>query len=231
MPAFDRLRIPALLMVLALVLTLAALPAEAKGKKARSTYDEGTLVIDWFEEGADLEFRETDRVDYLWVSDSFSAKDLEKRKLHFPDWPDVEFVGDDVEERDSDDVSLARRMNRLMAQYFHDCFDIAWKGRVETSFDEGDIKVTGRIVDCSTGNQAAKMIVGFGAGSGFTVIDLKMVDTESGELLMAMHHSVVSGSEMSTTESKFSKWVGKLTNDIDDDGLVAMYEDGKRQKK
>ena len=230
MEAHDSIRVPTLLLVLALAFVLAVHPAEAKNKK-KSTLDEGTLVVDWFEEGADLEFRETDRVDYLWVSDSFSAKDLEKRKLYFPDWPDVEFVGDDVDERDSDDVSLARRMNRLMSQYFHDCFDIAWKGRVPTSFDEGDIEVTGRIVDCSTGNQAAKMIVGFGAGSGFTVIDLKMVDTRTGELLMAMHHSVVSGSEMSTTESKFSKWIGKLTNDIDDDGLVSMYEDGKRQKK
>ncbi len=222
-------RFASILLILALAFVLATLPAEAKSKKR--TLDEGSLVIDWFEEDADLEFRETDNVDYLWVSDDFSVKDLEKRKLHFPDWPDVEFIGEDAEERDNDDRSLARRMNRLMPQYFFDCFDIAWEGAVETSFDEGEIEVTGRIVDCSTGNNAAKWIVGFGAGQGYILVDLKMVDKESGKLLLALHHRVVSGTNMSTTESKFSKWVGKLSEDILDDGLVAMYEDGKRQKK
>jgi hypothetical protein len=230
MAADNRFRITALLFALALILALAAHPAEA-GKKKSGTYDEGTLVVAWFGEGADLEFREADEVDYLWVSDTFSMKDLEKRKLHFPDWPDVEFVGDDVDDRDDEDLALARRMNRLMPQYFHDAFDIGWDGRVETSFEEGDIEVTGRVVDCSTGNAAAKYIVGFGAGAGYTVIDLKMVDKESGELLMALHHSVVSGTNMSTTESKFSKWVGEFSEELGKTGLVEMYEDGKRRKK
>jgi hypothetical protein len=218
------------LVVLALVAVVAVLPAEA-GKKNSRTLDEGTLVIDWFEEGADLEFREAKRVDYLWVSENFSVDDLEGRVLHFPDWPKVEFVGDDVDERDEDDLALARRMNRLMPQYFHDAFDIGLEGRVDVSFEEGDVLVTGRVVDCSTGNMAAKMIVGFGAGAGYTVIDLKMVDGETGELLVALHHSVVSGTEISTTESKFSKWVGKFTRDLRKVGLVEMYEDGERRKK
>jgi hypothetical protein len=229
MASHNRYRILALLLVLALVFALAALPAAAKEKKR--TLDEGTLVIDWFDEDADLEFRETDNVDYLWVSDDFSVKALEDRKLHFPDWPEPEFIGEDAEERDNDDMSLARRMNRLMPQYFHDAFDIAWDGRVDTSFYEGDVQVTGRITDCSTGSVGAKMFIGFGAGAGFTTIDLKMVETQTGELLLALHHRVVSGTEMSTTESKFSKWVGKLSEDIMEDGLVAMYKGGKRVKE
>jgi len=230
MASLNRFRFMALLLVLALVFTLAALPAEAKSKKSR-TLDDGLLEIDWFEEGADLEFRETDEVDYLWVSDEFSVKDLKERKIHFPDWPEPEFIGEDAEDRDNDDMSLARRMNRLMPQFFNDCFDIAWDGRVETSFDEGDVTVTGRITDCSTGNAAAKYFVGFGAGQGFVSVDLKMVDSESGELLMALHHRVVSGTNMSTTESKFSKWVGKLSREITEEGLAALYDDGKRMKK
>jgi len=230
MATLNGFRCTVLLIVLALVTVLAGLPAEA-GKKKSGTLDEGTLVVDWFGEGADLEFREADRVDYLWVCESFSMDELEEGVLHFPEWPEVEFVGDDVDDRDEDDKGLARRMNRLMPQYFHDAFDIGFEGGVECSFDEGDILVTGRVVDCSTGNMAAKMIVGFGAGAGYTVIDLKMVDTETGELLMALHHSVVSGTEISTTESKFSKWVGKFSKDLRKKGLVAMYEDGERRKK
>lgn len=230
MASQNGFRFTVLLVVLALAFSLAALPAEAKSKKSR-TLDDGTLEIDWFEEGADLEFREVDEVDYLWVSDDFSVKDLEARTLHFPDWPEVEFVGEDAEDRDNDDMSLARRMNRLMPQFFNDALDIAWDGRVETSFDEGDVTVTGRVTDCSTGNAAAKYFVGFGAGAGFVAIDLKMVDNESGKLLMALHHRVVSGTNMSTTESKFSKWIGKFSRDITEEGLVALYEDGKRMKK
>jgi|GEM_PF-825593 len=225
----SRLILPALVLAAALVFVLAAVPAEAKSKKR--TLDEGSLVIDWFEEDGDLEFRETEEVDYLWVSDAFSEKALESSKLHFPDWPEVEFVGDDADERDNDDRSLARRMNRLMPQYFHDAFDLGWDGRVECSFDEGDIEVTGRVVDCSTGNNAAKWIVGFGAGAGYVAVDVKMVDTETGELLMALHHRVVSGTNMSSTESKFSKWVGKLSDEIREVGLPEMYEKGERRKK
>lgn len=224
----SRLFLPALVLAVALVFVLAAVPAGAKSKKR--TLDEGTLVIDWFEEDGDLEFRETDEVDYLWVSDSFSLKDFEGRKVHFPDWPEVEFVGEDAGERDNDDMSLARRMNRLMPQYFHDAFDLGWDGEVECSFDEGDIEVSGRIVDCSTGNNAAKWIVGFGAGAGYVAVDVKMVDTESGELLMALHHRVVSGTNMSSTESKFSKWIGKFSDEILDKGLPGMYEKGERRK-
>jgi len=228
MLTYDRDTILAVLLSVTMMVVFIALPAHAKSKKG--TYDEGTLVVDWFEEGGDFEFRETDEIDYLWVSDAFSRKDLEGRTLHFPDWPEVEFVGDDADERDNDDKSLARRMNRLMPQYFHDAFDLAWDGKVTCSFDEGDVEVTGRIVDCSTGNSAAKWIVGFGAGAGYVAIDLKVVDKESGELLMALHHRVVSGTNMSSTESKFSKWVGKFSDELEV-GLPMMYEDGERRKK
>lgn len=228
MASLNRYRSLILLMVLVLAFALAAMPAQAK--KSR-TLDDGSLEIDWFEEGADLEFRETDNVDYLWVSDDFSLKALEDLTIHFPDWPDPEFIGEDADDRDNDDRSLARRMNRLMPQFFNDAFDIAWDGRVDTSFEEGRIKVTGRITDCSTGNSAAKYFVGFGAGQGYVAIDVKMVDTESGKLLMALHHRVVSGTNISNTESKFSKWVGKLSDDIADEGLVRMYEGGDRMKK
>ena len=206
--------------------SVAAPTVAAQDHIATAPLDDGNLVPSWFGEG--LAFRETEEIDYLWVKPGFS---FQGQTLHFVDWPEPELLGDTADERDENDRRLARQMSSDMAKSFADVFGRELRGKVDTSLESGDIKVEGRIVDCSTGSAAAKAFVGFGAGAGNTTIDLRFKDAQSGELLMAMHHRVTSGTNWSTTDSKFFKWVGKAAEEMAQEGLQRLYEKGKPQKE
>ncbi|MBZ0113947.1 MAG: DUF4410 domain-containing protein [Thermoanaerobaculia bacterium] len=207
-----------LTMLLGATLLLTATTAEAKKDRPVSgTLDDGRLVVSWFSDEP-LAFREADEIDYLWVRDGFT---IEGQSFHLLPWPDPEIPGD----RDAKDRRLAKEMNEDMADLFADIFADEWPAS-EVSTEGGDIKVEGRIVDCSTGSAAAKFWVGMGAGSGNTTIDVKFTDGATGELLAAIHHRVVSGTSWSTTDSKFLNWVAEIAEEIHKKGLDKMYAKG-----
>ncbi len=213
--------IPALVFVGA-----SGVEAKTRGPKiATGPMDDGTLDPFFFGKG--LEFCEVDKLDYLWVKEGFA---FPGQTLHFVSWPEPVFRGESAEDRDEEDHRLARMLNGEMARTFSEVFGDEIRG-VTTSLEAGNVVVEGRIVDCSTGSSTAKILVGFGAGSGNTTIDLKFTDRESGELLVAMHHRVVSGTSWSTTEGKFTKWISKLAREINKVGLGELYADGDPTNK
>ncbi len=221
-----------LLTAALLVVMLVAPEAAARKKKHRvkkepavatGTLDDGSLEVAWFSEDG-LAFVEADRIDYFWVREGFS---MEGKTFHFEEWPEPEFLGEDASERDENDRRLARQMNSEMGRSFAETLGPVFGSKAKTSTSEGDIRVQGRIVDCSTGNTAAKMLVGFGAGAGFTTVDLKFTETSSGQLVAAIHHRVVSGTSWSTTDSKFFKWIRKMGENLEEDGFWGLYQDGE----
>jgi hypothetical protein len=201
----------------------AAVAGRAAQKPQPAVLDDGRLQKSWF--GGDFEFRETDDIDYLWVKPGFT---LDGRSLHFAEWPQPEFIGPDGASRDTKDKRLAQDMAREMADVFAVGFSNAFGSRLKVSQSEGDVLVEGRIVDCTTGSTAAKVFVGFGAGSGATTIDLRFKDAASGELLMAIHHRVVSGTTWSTTDSKFVDWVDETAELLAKKGAETVYKKGDR---
>ena len=218
--------IPLVVLLVCAVVGGSSVEAKTKTPKiATGPMDDGKLDPFFFGEG--LEFREVDKLDYLWVKEGFA---LSGHTLHFVEWPNPEFIGESADKRDEDDHRLARMLNGEMARSFAGVFGDEIKG-VSTSLEAGDIMVEGRIVDCSTGNSTAKILVGFGAGSGNTTIDLKFTDRASGELMAAMHHRVVSGTSWSTTEGKFTKWISKLAREINKEGLAELYVEGDPTNK
>ena len=224
-----RISVPVVLTLTLALGLIGAADAEAKKNKAPKIavepMDDGKLVPSYFGEG--LEFRETDKVDYLWVKNGF---EMIGGSLHFAEWPEHEFVGEAAEKRDEDDHRLARMLTGEMARSFVAAFNEEFPG-AGASLTEGAVLVEGRIVDCSTGSNAAKVWVGFGAGAGNTTIDLRFTDKETGELLAAIHHRVVSGTSWSTTESKFTKWISKLAKEIRKEGLWNLYAGGDPTNK
>lgn len=193
---------------------------------AAGTLDEGKLDPAWF--GGAPEFRETDEIDYLWVAPGFS---LDGKKVRFVEWPEPEFLGSKAAERDAGDQRLARQMNATMHELFRDGFAAAFRDRIQVVDSGEDLRVEGRIVDCSTGAVAAKVLVGFGAGSGSTTVDLRFVDAATGETRMAIHHRSVSGTTWSTTDSKFVKWVDEVAEEGAEKGFDKLYAKGDRVKK
>lgn len=218
-----------LLVLVALIGLSATVEAGRKSKApkiATGPMDDGLLDPFWFGEG--LEFREVDDIDYLWVKPGF---DLAGTTLHFKAWPEPEFRGKSAAKRDAEDHRTARAIASDMAPTLAETFQRVFAGRLQTSLTEGSVVVEGRVVDCSAGSATAKALVGFGAGSGNTTIDLKLTDADSGELLAALHNRVVSGTNLSTTDSKFFKWVEKTAERMAEEGLQALYADGDPTNK
>lgn len=208
--------------VLAVALTAVALSPASAGR----LLDEGKLDTSWF--GDDREFRKADEIDYLWVKPGFT---LTGRKIRFAEWEAPQFKGEKASERDTKDKRLANDLTGNMPEIFSEAFKNGLSGAVSVVTSGGDLKVFGRIVDCSGGSAAAKFWVGMGAGSGNTTFDLKFVDTKSGELVAALHHRVVSGSNLSTTDSKFVKWVDEFAERLAKKGLDQLYKSGKKAKE
>lgn len=222
----NRSAIAVLSLTLGAALLLGVPSAEAKDKTQPNVLDEGKLDKSWF--GAEVEFREADEIDYFWVRPGFSP---EGKTLHFVDWPEPVFLGEGAHKRDTKDMRLAQEMNSGMAEVFDIAFANAFQKRLATSRTQGDVLVEGRIVDCSTGAVAAKVLVGFGAGSGSTTIDLRLKDAKSGELLAALHHRVVSGTTWSTTDSKFVDWVDEIVAEFAKKGMETLYKKGDRVRE
>lgn len=191
-----------------------------------ATLDDGRLEVSWFAD--DAKFREVDEIDYFWVTEGF---DIVGHTLHFVKWPEPSFVGPKAKDRDVNDIRLAKSMAATMAEAFSDSFAKAYGDKLKTSLEDGDIRVEGRIVDCSTGSTAAKMIVGFGAGAGNTTIDLRFIDVATGKTFAGLHHRCVSGTNWSSTDSKFYKWIEKATNVMSKWGMARLYDKGKLAKK
>ncbi|HRS17769.1 MAG TPA: DUF4410 domain-containing protein [Thermoanaerobaculaceae bacterium] len=204
--------------------TLAAvLVLVAAGPVAAQTLDKGRLDLGWFDPEA--VFKEVDEIDYLWVASGF---DLEGKSLHFKPWPEPQFApGSNPDEKDR---RLARMITAAMQDALKDAFAKAYGNRIEVSTEKGDILVEGRVVDCSTGSTAAKVLVGFGAGAGNTTIDVRFVDAATGKVLAGFHHRVVSGTTWSTTDSKFFNWLDDAVGEMAEKGLPKLYAKGKKVK-
>ncbi len=216
--------LPKICLVALAAFGVALLPlAPASGR----SLDEGKLESTWFD-GEISEFREVDEIDYLWVRPGFT---LAGKKVHFADWEAPQFLGEKAGERDTKDKRLANDLTGNMPEIWSEAFRNGLAGSVTVVPSGGDVRVVGRIVDCSGGSTAAKFWVGMGAGSGNTTFDLKFVDAKSGELLAALHHRVVSGSNLSTTDSKFVKWVDEFAEALSKRNLDKLYASGKRAKE
>ena len=212
--------IPKVCALAAALAVLSLTPASA-GQKL----DEGKLDTGWF--GDDREFRKADEIDYLWVKPGFS---LSGKKVYFAAWMEPQLLGEKAGDRDAKDKRLANNLTSNMPEIFAEAFRNGLAGTVSVVKSGGDVKVVGRIVDCTEGSAAAKFWVGMGAGSGNTTFDMKFIDVKSGDLVAAIHHRVVSGSNLSTTDSKFVKWVDEFAERLSKKGLEALYNSGKKAK-
>jgi hypothetical protein len=187
--------------------------------------DGGTLDPAWF--GGEREFRRTASVDYLWVKPGFSIAD---HTFHFEPWSNPVFSGPDAGKRDNDDLVLARQISSEMPTQLELQFDIAFQGRAGVSLEEGDVLVSGRIVDCTRGNRMVKFLAPTMVGKGLARIELKFVHKESGELLAGLHTTVTSGTALTNTWNKMVKWVGKFSGEVGEKGFQTMYRTGKPVK-
>jgi hypothetical protein len=183
--------------------------------------DEGLLDPGWFGEG--VEFRTTERIDYLWVKPGFSFKG---HKVHAAAWADPVFLQG---ERDAKDAAKAEELTDLMAGRVRGALSVGLEGIAEVSREEGDLRLEGRFVDVNAGSRMAKMLVGWGAGSATATWDMKLIDTSTGEIVWAIHHRSVSGTSISNIEDKVVKWLQAFADEARRD--FASYHAARPARK
>lgn len=186
---------------LALILLATPVLADRRG------LDEGLLDPAWF--GGERSFRETDEIDYLWVADGL---DLNGATIRVVDFEPTDLLGED---RDSKDRAQAAQLTDSFPSWLDGA--IGSVAGLSTSDAEGSYTLVGRIVDCNAGSVAAKWIIGMGAGSSTATWDLKLLDAR-GEVVAAIHHRAISGTNMSEVGDKILMWL--------DDGLIPALEAG-----
>ncbi len=128
------------------------------GTAGAQKLDEGLLDPAWF--GREVEFRKTDEIDYLWVKPGL---DLAGRTLHVDAWDDPVMLA--KKKRDPKDAAKASELTDTFPGRLRGALSHSLDGIATVSRKEGDVVVTGRIVDCNAGSKAAKWIVGMGAGA------------------------------------------------------------------
>jgi hypothetical protein len=186
---------------LALILLATPVLAERRG------LDDGLLDPAWF--GGERSFRETDEIDYLWVADGL---DLNGATIRVVDFEPTDLLGED---RDSKDRAQAAQLTDNFPGWLDGA--VGSVAGLSTSDAEGSYTLVGRIVDCNAGSVAAKWIIGMGAGSSTATWDLKLLDPQ-GEVVAAIHHRAISGTNMSEIGDKILMWL--------DDGLIPALEAG-----
>lgn len=166
------------------------------------TLDKGLLQMAWF--GEKVPFVKGDDIDFYWIKPGVN---LTGRTIAFKNWDDVVML---EKGRDGKDNSKATALTDAMPSQIRGALSGAFAGKAKVSRTEGDLELVGRVVDCNAGSKAAKFMVGYGAGSATLTWDLKVVDAKTHELLMAVHHRVVSATFMSNLEDKVEKWADKF---------------------
>lgn len=204
-----------------IAITLALFLALAASANAGSDLDEGLLSPEWFPGAGEL--RETASFDYLWVKDGFT---FAGRTVHVKEWEDPVWLH---KERDVKDHTKGEELTELMPVRLRGALKASLEGKASVSKEEGDLVLEGRFVDVNAGSKAAKWIVGFGAGSAAATWDLKLVDAATGELVVAIHHRVISGTHMSEVDDKIRSWLEDFGTSAADD--FKEYAAGKKRKK
>jgi hypothetical protein len=205
--------------VLAVMLAAVAGGVEAQAQ----TLDDGLLDPAWFGLPG-IELRKTEEIDYLWVKPGLT---LEGTSLKVDDWSDPEIRG---KKRDAKDSAKAVEVSEQFPALLKGALMSSLAGVAKVSRKEGDLVLTGRIVDCNAGSKAAKWLVGMGAGAASATWDMKLTDPASGEVVLAIHHRAISGTNMSEIDDKIIKWLEKLGEALKGD-IAKAYAAGKKATK
>lgn len=159
--------------------------------------DGGLLDAQWL--GVAGTWRAAHGIDYLWVKPGFT---LAGRTLRLEPWPAPVFLNG---ERDSADSSLATRLTDSMPDRLERALSDAGIPRVSRT--EGDIRVTGRFVDCNAGSRVMRLMAGAQAAIANATWDIKLVDAATGETVAAVHHRGVSGVDSRNLSEKIDRWL------------------------
>lgn len=139
-----------------------------------------------------LVLNESNDLDYIYSNPAFNLRNAAIQVTEFQMLaPEPE---DEDDEDDAEDVRWAEAGSR-----FKDIIiaktnpEISSKFGIDLTESEADFVMEGQITEFHRGSRAARYFVGFGAGAGYLVFDLKIIDKATGTIVIAAHHKRFAG--------------------------------------
>ena len=154
--------------------------------------DHGRLDPAWF--GSALTFESSIRVYFLWVRPGLSLKG---RSLKLAAWEPAAWL---VKPRPDKDQAFLRRLDPTLVPALQEALSSELRGALPVSLESGDVILTGRVTDCLAGGVGGM----FGGVAGI-YFDLKLVDAQSGDLLIGAHH-FIEGETAESIQTRYQNW-------------------------
>lgn len=176
---------------------VAVSPAETPGAGGK-VLDDGRLEEAWF--GPAVAFRQGKSVDFFWVKPGL---DPAGHGIRMKAWepPILLFPG-----RNDKDRQKAVELTYFFPIQLRSDLSRALAGKTVLSSSAGDWTLQGRFVDANAGSDVTRLLLPVGPGTASATWDLKLVDTATGELLLAVHHRCLSGTAFTGIQDKLEKW-------------------------
>lgn len=170
------------------------------------TLDEGLLDPKWFSPDP-LEFRESGKLDYLWVRPGFT---LEGRTVQFIPWTSPNLPAP----RDEKDRAAAQKFHEGFPPRVVESFKQQLAGKATVVPIDGELRVFGRIVDCNAGNPWAYVWPNY-------TFELRLVD--GADVLQVAIHTRFVGK---ATKANIGAWAKKVVEPFKD-GIESAWRGGK----
>jgi hypothetical protein len=182
-----------------------AAPEPPKPQAKAPLLDDGLLDPAWFGPGITLA-KTPDDIDYAWIK---AGLDIGGRTVRMAPWEEPRFLG---KGRSRKDHAKGTEITDSFPGILRGAIAESLKDRTKVSRDQGDLVLVGRVVDARAGSRGAKWMIGMGAGKESATWDLKLVDARTGEVLVAVHHRVLSLTAMSDIHYKLVKWADRFAD-------------------
>ncbi len=168
--------------------------------------DDGRLEEAWF--GPTVAFKTGKSVDFLWVKPGL---DPGGHGILMQAWepPAMRFPG-----RNEKDHQKAVELTYFFPIQLRSDLSRALAGKTTFSSSQGDWTLLGRFVDANAGSDVTRLLLPVGPGTASATWDLKIVDTATGELLLAVHHRCLSGTAFTGIQDKLEKWSRKFAQGL-----------------
>jgi hypothetical protein len=175
-------------------------PAVASGR------DDGRLEEAWF--GPAAVFKPGKETDFFWVKPGF---DPAGHTIRMQGWepPVLLFPG-----RNDKDRQKATELTYFFPIQLRSDLSRALGGKAIFSSSAGDWTLLGRFVDANAGSDVTRLLLPVGPGTASATWDLKIVDSATGDCLLAVHHRCLSGSAFTGIQDKLEKWSRKFAQNL-----------------
>ncbi len=163
----------------------------------------------------ELTLNESNDLDYIYSDPQISLRNSSIQVMDFEMLaPEPE---DEDDEDDQDDVRWADAGKRFKEIIIEKTTPkISSKYGITLIDNPADYILEGRILEFERGSRAARYFVGFGAGAGYLVFDMKIIDKKSGKTVIAAHHKRFAARAWDD--------IVDLMNDVADDELPELFE-------